>query len=483
MAGVYRHREVESKWAQLWEEKGTYKWDPSRPKEETFIIDTPPPTVSGSLHVGHVFSYTQTDVIARYQRMKGMNVFYPIGWDDNGLPTERRVQNYYSIRCDPSLPYDPEWKPIKTDDKKSAVKLVSRKNFIEACATLTEEDEKAFEALWRRLSLSFDWSQQYATISKHAIRASQYSFLDLVKKGELYNIEAPTLWDTDFQTAIAQAELEDRDVHGAFYNLRFDVEEGGHFTIATTRPELLAACIAVVAHPDDERYQAFFGKTALTPLFSAPVPICASEHAEPDKGSGIMMVCTFGDMAYVAWWKQSKLPIRQIIDRNGKIIPIRFGEAPFESRNPSKANRAFAQLINLKIQQAQKKIVELLAEEASAADEKSKALQGEPKPLTHAVKFFEKGERPLEIVTSRQWFIRILDHKKEFLEQGRKVKWHPSHMLSRYENWVEGLNQDWCISRQRFFGVAIPVWYPISESGAVQYEKPIYPEESELPVD
>lgn len=471
----YNHLEVESKWSARWEEQGIYRWDPSRSRNETFIIDTPPPTVSGSLHVGHVFSYTQTDVIARFKRMCGLNIFYPIGWDDNGLPTERRVQNYFAIRCDPSLPYDPAWKASKPQQKDPEIKYVSRRNFIEACAQLTEEDEKAFEHLWRRLGLSYDWSLQYATVSRQSIQISQYSFLDLVKKGELYSAEAPTLWDTDFQTAVAQAELEEREVHAAFHDLRFDIEGGGDFIISTTRPELLGACIAVVAHPDDERYKPLFGKTAITPLYHAPVPICAAEHADPEKGSGILMVCTFGDVMDVAWWKQSKLPIRQIIDRNGKIMPVSFGEAPFESVNPEEANAVHAQLAGLRVKQAQKKIVELLSERG--------ALQGEPKPITHPVKFFEKGDRPLEIVTSRQWFIRVLDHKRDLLEQGRKVEWHPSHMLNRYENWVEGLNQDWCISRQRYFGVAIPAWYPINSDGVVQYDAPIFPSEEQLPID
>ncbi len=483
MASGYDHNEVEAKWAKDWEDRGTYRWDPERPRSESFIIDTPPPTVSGSLHVGHVFSYTQTDVIARYKRMRGLNVFYPIGWDDNGLPTERRVENYFSVRCNPNLPYDPDWKAERPEGKDAPVKAISRRNFIDACALLTIEDEKAFESLWRRIGLSFDWSLQYATISTQSIHISQYSFLDLVKKGELYSREAPFFWDTDDQTAVAQAEMEDREIQGAFYDLRFEVEGGGHFIISTTRPELLAACVAVVAHPDDERYRHLFGKTAITPLFHAPVPICAAEHADPEKGSGILMVCTFGDMMDVEWWKQSKQPIRLIVEKSGRLMNVEFGKAPFDSRNPEKANQAYDQISGLRIKQAQKKIAGLLAEEGSAADGESRALQGDPKPITHPVKFYERGKNPLEIVTTRQWFINVLDHTQELVEQGRKVEWHPSFMLTRYENWVEGLNQDWCISRQRFFGVPIPVWYPLDEKGAAQYDSPIYPAEDMLPVD
>jgi valyl-tRNA synthetase len=466
----YDHTQIEAAWGKAWEEKQIYRWDSTQPREKTFVVDTPPPTVSGSLHVGHVFSYTQTDVIARYQRMTGKNIYYPMGWDDNGLPTERRVQNYFNIRCEPSVTYKGNWIPTPAEPgTKEAAELVSRQNFIEACAILTVEDEKNFEKLWRHLGLSLDWTEQYATIDSHCRQISQASFLDLVKKNLCYNIESPTMWDVDFQSAVAQAELEDREIPGAFHEITFTVKGGGDFKIATTRPELLAACIAVVAHPDDERYKPLFGKTALTPLFHAPVPILPAEHADPEKGSGILMVCTFGDIMDVEYWKKSKLPVRQIIALNGRILPITFGEGNFTSENCDEAQKNFDQLKGLTVKQAQKKIVELLG--------------CEPKPITHPVKFYEKGDRPLEFITTRQWFIKTLDHKEKLLEQGRKVKWHPEHMLVRYENWVTGLNQDWCISRQRYFGVPFPVWYPIDAEGMVQYDKPIFAAPDTLPID
>lgn len=465
----------ERDWQRRWEELGIHRWDPTRPREETFVVDTPPPTVSGSLHVGHVFSYTHQDLLARYQRMCGRNIFYPMGWDDNGLPTERRVQNVFGIRCDPTLPYDPSWKPRRDKGDKEPVEEVSRRNFIEACGEITAEDERAFEDLWRHLALSIDWQQQYATIDANCRRVSQLSFLDLVDKRLVSNLEAPTMWDVDFKTAVAQAEVEDREKGGAMHDIRFGVEGGGELVIATTRPELLAACIAVVAHPDDARYQGLFGKHAITPLFGARVPILAAEHADPEKGTGILMVCTFGDGNDVEFWRRAGLPLKQVVGLDGRMSPVRFGEAPFDSVDPDRAAATWAELRGLYVNQARKRSAELLAE--------SGALIGEPKPVMQAVKFYEKGDRPLELVPTRQWFVSILAHKRALLEQGRKIQWHPEHMRTRYEHWVEGLNQDWCISRQRYFGVPFPVWYPIDEDGVIRYEKPIYADAASLPVD
>ncbi len=360
----YDHLAAEARWDAQWEEWGIYRWDPHRPRDETFVVDTPPPTVSGSLHVGHVFSYTHQDLLVRYRRMTGKNIAYPMGWDDNGLPTERRVQNYLHIRCNPHLPYDPDWRP-QPGGRGDDVQEVSRRNFIEACALVTAEDEKAFEHLWRRLGLSLDWSQQYATIDEHCRRISQLSFLDLAARDLVYQVEAPTMWDVDFKTAVAQAEVEDRPQQGLFYDVRFGLEDGGELLIATTRPELLPACIAVVAHPDDERYQPLFGRHAITPLFGARVPILASEHADPEKGTGILMVCTFGDAMDVEWWKSSGLPLKQVLGRDGRMVPARFGEAPFESLDPDAAQRAYDALVGLHVKQAKRKVAELLAEEGS----------------------------------------------------------------------------------------------------------------------
>ncbi|MBR1949147.1 MAG: valine--tRNA ligase, partial [Alphaproteobacteria bacterium] len=436
----------------------------------------PPPTVSGSLHIGHIFSYTQTDVISRFQRMSGKTVFYPIGWDDNGLPTERRVQNYFNIACNPNLPYDPNFKPEHIENDKSPRKEVSRKNFIEACDILTASDEKIFEDVFRNIGHSYDWDLKYTTISNETIKVSQESFIDLYEKGHIQSVEAPTMWDTTFKSAVAQAEVEDREVEGFFHDLKFKVQDcDDEFIISTTRPELLPACIAIVAHPDDERYKQLFGKKAIVPLFDIPVEIVPSEHAEKEKGTGIMMVCTFGDSADVVWWKKSGLPLKQIIDLDGRMMNITYGEYPFDSLNPETANQNYSQLAGLTTKQAKAKIVELLKETG--------ALQGEPRRIVHPVKFYEKGNLPLEFVSSRQWFISLLQQKDQMIEAGRKINWKPSHMHHRYEEWARGLNQDWCISRQRFFGVPFPVWYALDENAHPIYNQPIIAERTQLPVD
>jgi valyl-tRNA synthetase len=482
----YDHKSAEQRWIEAWSEAGVYRWDPSRSREETFVVDTPPPTVSGSLHLGHVFNYTQTDIVARYQRMKGKNISYPIGWDDNGLPTERRVQNVFNIQCNPKLSYTPLWKPAKGDPaskEKPVITEVSRPNFIEACEILTQEDERAFENTFKQLALSIDWSRTYTTINDHCRLISQLSFLDLISKGQAYNVEAPTMWDVDFKSAVAQAEVEDREVPGAFHDIEFGVEGGGSFVISTTRPELLPACVAVVAHPEDARYKPLFGKYAITPLFKARVPILPAEHADPEKGSGILMVCTFGDAMDVEWWKRSGLPAKQIVSLKGTVRELDFGTAPFESTDAAVAREHSRELVGLDIRKAKKVVAEMLARPGTAPDGVGAALKGEPRPISHAVKFFEKGDRPLEFITTRQWFIKTMVHKDALIAQGRKIQWHPEHMRHRYENWVEGLNTDWCISRQRFFGIPFPVWYPMNAEGEIVYDKPMFAPKESLPVD
>jgi valyl-tRNA synthetase len=486
MATTYDAKATEEKWQERWEKDGVYIWDRSAPRSQTFAVDTPPPTVSGSLHIGHVFSYSQTDFQARFERMRGKNVFYPMGWDDNGLPTERRVENVYNIRCDINAPYNPNYIAKPATDAKAKPETLARRNFIEACSQLTLEDEKVFKRLFTHLGLSVDWSLEYATIDPHCRKISQFSFLDLVEKGQVYSKQAPTFWDVTFQTAVAQAELEDRQVEGFYHDLRFRIEdtagEEGEIIISTTRPELLAACIAVVAHPDDARYQQAFGKFAITPLFNVRVPILPSEHADPEKGTGILMVCTFGDNADVDYWKQSNFPIRQIIGMDGKIRHVEWGKDPFSSQNPARAAAAYEKLVGQSVTKARQLIVEMLTD-PSYGEHGQTLMRGAPQKTVRAVKFYEKGKHPIEIITTRQWFINILDHKNELIEQGHKIKWHPAHMETRYTHWVEGLNQDWCISRQRYFGVAFPVWYPIDQHGNIQYEKPIYAQREQLPVD
>ena len=302
---------LEDKWRGEWDEDGVYKFQGTRDRKAVYSIDTPPPTVSGHLHVGHVFSYTHTDVIARFKRMQGYDVFYPMGWDDNGLPTERRVQNYYGVRVDTSLKYDPDFKPPfeGTDGKKIDAKdqvPVSRKNFIELCEKLTAQDEKQFEALWRSLGLSIDWSQTYHTIGEHPQRVAQKAFLRNLARGEAYQQDAPGLWDVTFQTAVAQAELESREYPGFYHKVAFRFEDGTPIYIETTRPELLAACTSLIANPNDERYKQYFGQSVYSPLFKVKVPILAHPAAEMDKGAGIAMCCTFGDVTDVEWWRDLK---------------------------------------------------------------------------------------------------------------------------------------------------------------------------------
>jgi len=464
---------LEQKWNDRWSSDGTYRFDRTRSRDAVYSIDTPPPTVSGSLHIGHVLSYTHTDVIARFQRMRGKAVFYPMGWDDNGLPTERRVQNYYGVRCDPSLPYDPAFQPPEKPGKHPI--SVSRPNFIELCNRLTVEDEKAFEHLWRYLGLSVDWANTYATIDRRAQRVSQSSFLRLLMRGAAYQLEAPTLWDVDFRTAVAQAELEDREQPGAYHRLRFGRAGGDAVEIETTRPELVPACVALVAHPDDERYKPLFGTTVTTPLFGVAVPVKPHVLADPEKGSGIAMICTFGDLTDVTWWRELSLPVRAIIQPNGALRPLSWGTSGWESVDAGRAQRYYDELANLSAAKARTRIVEMLKESGD--------LVGEPRPITHPVKFYEKGDRPLEIVTSRQWFIKTTEFKEQLLGRGRELQWHPDYMRHRFENWVNGLTGDWCVSRQRFFGVPFPIWYPVRSDGNIDYERPILPDGARLPID
>jgi len=468
---------IEATWISFWDHDGTYTFDRTAPRDNVFSIDTPPPTVSGSLHMGHVFSYTHTDTVARFWRMRGKSVFYPMGWDDNGLPTERRVQNFFGVSCDASVPYEQDLTPPFRGDPPKDHKPVpiSRPNFIELCEELTAEDEKIFEDLFRRLGLSVDWSLLYTTIDEKSRRASQRAFLRNLSRGEAYTQEAPTLWDVDFRTAVAQAELEDRDRPGAYYTLAFHKSDAsGDILIDTTRPELLAACVAIVAHPDDPRYIPLFGSTVRTPLFNVEVPILAHSLAQPDKGTGIAMICTFGDLTDVIWWRELQLPMRPIIARDGRIV----AEAP-QGITDATALSNYAALAGKSTKQAQTAIVDML--------KTSKEMIGDARAITHPVKFYEKGDRPLEIVTSRQWYIRNGGRdaalRDALLERGASLTWHPDHMRHRYSNWVEGLNGDWLISRQRWFGVPVPVWYPVKDDGDTDHDSPLIPLESQLPID
>ena len=469
---------LEEKWGLVWENDGVYRFRREANREEIYSIDTPPPTASGSLHVGHVFSYTHTDVVARFKRMSGFEVYYPMGWDDNGLPTERRVQNYYGVRCDPTLPYVEGFKPpFEGGDNKSSKAAdqvpISRRNFIELCDVLTVEDEKQFENLWRKLGLSVDWTQTYQTISPAAIAVSQKAFLNNLARGEAYQSMAPTLWDVTFRTAVAQAELEDREQPGAYHKVGFDGPDGKVF-IETTRPELLPACVALVANPEDDRYKHLFGKTVKTPLFDVEVPVVAHRLAQIDKGSGIAMICTFGDVTDIIWWRELDLPNRAIIGWDGRIIE----EMP-DAIVSARGKEIYAELVGKTIFSAKQRIVELLQESGD--------MIGEPKPISHDVKFFEKGDKPLEIVSTRQWYIRNggrdAELRDRLIAMGKDLNFVPDFMRVRFENWVNGLTGDWLISRQRFFGVPIPVWYQLDANGEANYEAPLVPALESLPVD
>ena len=473
---------LEDKWGPVWQEQGTYAFDREAalagPREHVFSIDTPPPTASGSLHMGHVFSYTHTDCVARYKRMAGFNVFYPIGWDDNGLPTEKRVQNYYGVRGDATLHHDPDFEPPFRGDARSTKAAdetpISRQNFIELCEELTVKDEATFESLFRRIGHSYDWSISYRTIDDTSRATAQQAFLRNVTRGEAYQAEAPGLWDVTFQTAVAQAELEARDYPGHYHRIAFHAADGP-VHVETTRPELIPSCVALIAHPDDERYQRLFGTTVRTPLFGVEVPVLAHPAVEMDKGAGIAMCCTFGDLTDVVWWRELRLPTRSLITRTGRLqreVPEWLlgqpGEHLYDGELAGKS--AFG---------AREAVVAALRESGD--------LEGEPTPTRRMANFYERGEKPLEIVTSRQWYIRNggrdADLNAALIRRGEEIEFHPSFMRSRFANWVSGLNGDWLVSRQRFFGVPIPVWYPVEADGETDYDHPIVPSEAELPVD
>jgi valyl-tRNA synthetase len=419
--------------------------------------------------------------------MRGKEVFYPVGWDDNGLATERRVQNYYGVRCDPSLPYQPGFTPPALGNGRALSPAdqqpVSRRNFVELCRQLTELDEVAYAQAWQRLGLSVDWDVSYRTIDDRVQAVSQLAFLRNLARGEAYQAEAPALWDVTFRTAVAQAEIEDREIPGTFVRLAFGTERGkpdrptadpAEVVVATTRPELLPACVALVAHPDDERYAALVGSTATTPLFGVQVPILAHRLADPAKGTGLVMVCTFGDMTDVTWWRDLQLDTRPVIGKDGRLLPA----AP-PGIISADGIAAYQRIAGQSAKAARQLITDLLHEAG--------AMRGEPEPVRHAVKFYEYGQAPLEIITTRQWYIRNGSRSKgladSLLAAGRELQWHPEYMRTRYEHWLAGLTGDWLISRQRYRGVPIPVWYSLDASGRIEEDNPIQPAEADLPVD
>src|SRR3989344_4859833 len=426
MEKTYDWKKSEKELQKLWNKNKIYAFD-KKSKKKIYSIDTPPPTISGSIHMGHAFSYTHADIIARYKRMNNLNVFYPFGFDNNGLPTERLVEKEKNIQA----------------------KKMPREEFNKLCLQVSKEYENRFKEFWGNLGLSVDWNLLYSTIDQKVIKLSQRSFIELYKKKREYRKEAPTIWCPECQTAIAQVELEDKELSSTFNDILFEVD-GKHIIIATTRPELLSSCVAVFVHPDDERYQYLIGKEAKVPLFNYKVPILADKKVDPEKGTGIVMCCTFGDLADIDWWYAYNLPLRISIRTDGFMDKI---ARKYEG---------------LAIKEARKQIIE---------DLKKNKLLTSQKNIKHNVNVHERCGTEIEFLVTKQWFIKYLDLKKEFLVIGRKLNWHPKHMKVRYDNWVYGLKWDWLISRQRYFGVPFPVWY-CRKCGEV-----ILAEDKQLPVD
>lgn len=423
----YNPREAEPRLNQAWQQAGVYHYSDSTPGQ-VYSIDTPPATVSGELHLGHVYSYSHADFLARFYRMSGYNVFYPMGYDDNGLPTERLVEKRLGI---------------------SAGQIGGAK-FIEQCLQLSEAAEKDYQALWQRLGLSIDWRHVYRTIDDSSRRAAQHSFIDLYHKGLVYRRETPAIWCPECRTSIAQAELDDLERKSEFITLVFSQEDGSSVPVATTRPELLPACVAVFIHPEDERYRTLVGKKLAVPLFGQIVPVLEDRAADPQKGSGVVMCCTFGDSSDVAWWYKHGLPLVEALASDGTMT------------------QAAGRYAGLQAHQARQQII---------ADLQAAGLVLERRTTGQSVRVHERCDTPVEFIVAPQWFIRLLDFKQQLLEIGDQIAWHPEHMHARYRAWVENLNWDWCISRQRTFGVPFPLWY-CTNCGEVRLA-----DVSQLPID
>lgn len=428
MLDKYNFRESEPKWEKFWQENNVNSFDKNS-KKEIFSIDTPPPTVSGKIHIGHIFSYSQADFVARYKRMRGYNVLYPFGFDDNGLPTERLVEKEYGVKAHE----------------------LSREEFQEMCMNTVEKYEKEFKELFIRDGISADWAHSYNTISKRVQKLSQKSFLDLVKKGHAYYGEKPAIWCPECQVSIAQAELESKDIASTFNHIKFYISGSkDYLEIATTRPELLSACVCVFVNPDDKRYAHLVGKKVIVPLYNFEVPVLTDEKADIEKGTGAVMCCTFGDETDLYWQQKYNLPIKEAISDGGRMTSL---AGKYEG---------------LKIKKAREEII---------ADLKLNDLLISQEEIVHAVATHERCGTPMEIKIKKQWFISLVNNKKPFLENGEKINWYPNFMYSRYSNWVDNVDRDWCVSRQRYFGVPIPVWY-CSKCGKI-----ILADEKDLPVN
>lgn len=442
----YGFKEIEDKCNILWEGSKVYRWNGG--KDNTFTIDTPPPTISGKLHIGHIFSYCHTDFIARFQRMLGKDVFYPIGFDDNGLPTERLVEQTYKTRA----------------------KEVGREKFIEMCHEVIEKSKQEFKELFKSVGISYDWDLEYHTISKETVTLSQMSFIDLYNKGYAYRKMQPILWDPVDKTAIAQAEIEDKVFESSLNTIVFSTQENEQINIATTRPELLPACVAVFCHPEDARYTHLIGKTAVVPITKEKVPIIANDKVKIDKGTGLVMCCTFGDELDIYWQQKHNLPMKIIIDQDGRmdlddVIPPHPGVMKVADTG------IYDEINGLKVTAARKRMIEILTK---------KGLLIESTSISHSVKCAERSGAPLEILPTYQWFIKTLEQKAQVLDKVKECNWHPATMRKRMEVWIEGLNWDWCISRQRYFGVPFPAWYSKRKG---EEGKIILAEVKDLPID
>ena len=419
-------KETEEKIRKFWESEKIYKFD-LKSKKKIYSIDTPPPTVSGKMHMGHAFSYSQQDFIARYKRMRGFRVFYPFGTDDNGLATEKLIQKNLGV-------------DLREKTREEAIKI---------CLDFLKKELPNFVQDWKKIGMSCDFDILYSTIDDHSRKVSQKSFLDLAKKKLVYRREAPILWDVVFQTAIAQAELQDKEIDSYFNDLIFKTD-AGEIVIATTRPELLGACVAVFVNPKDKRYKKIIGKYAHTPIYNSRIRIMADEKVDMEKGTGAVMCCTFGDQTDIEWYKKYKLPLKMLINPDGTM------------------NEHAGRYKGMKIIDARKAIVQ---------DLKDLGFLKNSRKIKHVVQVGERSGEPIEIINSRQWYVKYLDRKKDFLKASEKLDWFPKHMKHKLDNWIKGLQWDWSISRQRHFGVAIPVWY-CKNCGEI-----IYAEEKQLPVN
>ena len=419
-------RGMEEKWKKFWEEEKIYGFNPDSGKK-IYSIDTPPPTLSGRMHMGHACSYSQTDFIARYVRMKGFEVFYPFGTDDNGLPTERLVEKSRGVKS----------------------KEMPRDDFVKLCVDFLKEETPHFIRDWKDIGISCDWNFTYSTINEHSRRISQWSFLDLHDKGRMYRKDAPAMWCSDCKTGVSQVEVEDKEFDSSFVDIVFKIGEKD-LIVGTTRPELLPACVCLFYHPEDERFKEYNEKEAKVPLFGFSVPVLEDKRANPEKGTGLVMCCTFGDQTDIEWQKAHNLPIKMVVSGNGKM------------------NESAGKYNGLPIRKAREEII---------SDLKKEGLLLKEKPIKHVVNVHERCGTEIEFVKSRQWFVKYLDLKDEMLKWGNELKWWPEFMKHRYDNWVKGLQWDWLVSNQRYFGVPFPVWY------CQDCEKVIPADEKNLPVD